>query len=165
MTIDAKKKKFKDSDSEKPLATENSEFIIDENISLVCVVQLYKINPKSKLDLIVLEMNPLFFVKNMLHSLISIRNSKNEEIKALKQGEETSCDINPSDDYHLVLIDEITGKEQTTVPTKLYDKKKLKCFIEGCSKSSIYIKSEEKKFENNKNLAKYSKTSPSKEIK
>ena len=101
----------------------------------------------------------------MLHSLISIRNSKNEEIKALKQGEETSCDINPSDDYHLVLIDEITGKEQTTVPTKLYDKKKLKCFIEGCSKSSIYIKSEEKKFENNKNLAKYSKTSPSKEIK
>ena len=92
MTIDAKKKKFKDSDSEKPLATENSEFIIDENISLVCVVQLYKINPKSKLDLIVLEMNPLFFVKNMLHSLISIRNSKNEEIKALKQGEETLCE-------------------------------------------------------------------------
>ena len=146
----------------KPTILENSVFSLENGTDLVCDVQEYIIDKHASLT--VIEFNPLFFVKNMLHSSITILNENNETIKCIEPGEEAPCAIDPERKYSLVLTDEITKNKHQTGLIILYKKKTTEYHLEDLPESSILISSAEKEFENYPGLKKFTKKINKKKI-
>lgn len=146
--------------NEKPYLNEKSELIIDNN-PIVCTSIFYEFNSDTKLQ--VIELNPPFFIRNLLHSIIEIYDSEDRNIETISPGEEKIVIIKPEGKYtiKLILLEGLYSggnKEMITEPMFLFNKKPAKCRIQGHKKSSIIISSEEKTFESHKNLATYAKS-------
>ncbi|OMJ87677.1 hypothetical protein SteCoe_10520 [Stentor coeruleus] len=146
--------------NEKPFLTEQSELIISNN-PISCTSIFYKLNSDTNLQ--VIELNPPFFIRNLLHSIIEIYDSDNWNIETISPGEEKIVNIKPEVKYYMKLIlleglDNGGNKVMLTEPMFLFNKKPSKCRIQGHIKSSIIISSEEKIFESHKNLATYAES-------
>lgn len=140
-------------DQSGPNLSTNSEFLTKDSFPLVVLIQKYKISPDHYLK--VVEIAPEFFIKNLLNLPIRVcRVGTNEEV-SIDIEEEIPFKLDKESLYQVQVM--LNGKVLVTEKISLFNPKKVKCRFEGIRKSSILIDCQEKSFEKNQNLDKYSK--------
>ena len=136
-----------------PNFEKNSEFQSSDLFPLAILIQKYKISPDHYLK--VVEIAPQFYLKNLLNVPVYIfKEGTNEEI-LVNIEDEIPFRIEKNSLYQIRM--NLAGKELLTEKTSLFNLKKIKCRFEGSEKSSILLDCEEKVFENNENLLKFTK--------
>lgn len=150
---------------DQPTLTENSVFSLQNEVDLVCDVQEYELKPNRFFK--VIEFNPLFFLRNMLHHSLTIVKATGKPTKTIQPGEEMACGINPDKTYSLEVNytnEEMKEVKHSTSKINLVKKKKIEHHFEDIPSSSILVSSEEKVFENYSGLKNFAKKSDKKKI-
>lgn len=151
--------------------TLSSSKILVHNSILLCQLQKYKFN--CKLPFTVIEVKPLFFIKNKLHNDIQIIDQSDNLVNLIQPGEEINCEIDLEKKYKLCLTDKITGHKTYTDYISLFNKKEFRCDIFDNNhvpvkkqkiRSSIVILSEKKTFRSHKNFSSATKINKNEEM-
>ena len=145
------------------LATKNKEVNLDssteiflENICTVVSVNEFKLD--SLLNLMMIEINPEYYIKNLLNSTLTLYDENRVKLLSLQPGEELVAPIESNNQYYFALTDQKTNNVFTTELIHLFSRNQFTCKINDLPSSSLNISStklEKKIYKNNGKCSTY----------